>query len=71
MGTSIKVPYKKSSPSLWIDMSPIPWQDLPSMESIVLKIEYAASSDVRYSIKVLKILQVLYQNELKKLNFID
>lgn len=47
LGTSIKVPYKKTSPTLWVDLSPIQWQDFPSVEAIVLKIEYAATSNAQ------------------------
>jgi len=40
------VPYKKTAPTLWVDLSQIQWQDFPSVEAIVLKIEYAATSNV-------------------------
>uniref|UniRef100_A0A914GRJ3 Putative alpha-L-fucosidase n=1 Tax=Globodera rostochiensis TaxID=31243 RepID=A0A914GRJ3_GLORO len=46
VGTSTKVPYKKGETSLSVDISGIPWQDLPSTVSIVLKIEFAASSQI-------------------------
>ncbi|KAL3123779.1 hypothetical protein niasHT_009992 [Heterodera trifolii] len=46
VGTPIKVPYRKGGRSLSVDLSGIPWQDLPSTVSVVLKIEFAATSHV-------------------------
>ncbi|KAI1730400.1 alpha-L-fucosidase domain-containing protein [Ditylenchus destructor] len=44
LGTRNKLQFKKSG-SLSVDLRQIPWQEWPSTESIVLKIEYAESSN--------------------------